>query len=245
MRKSRFLAGAVMVMALGGLLMFGLSGCFGTRYKVDYDGRKDDYQGAKNSYRAGQQVVLYYDLIATDTDYSFYLDGEPLNVGYDHGKGFEIRFVMPEHDVKLECRSKNTMIYEPDPIMWVDYRTAVVGTDGYDQAHELVLNETYPNVYQIEVCDTDPDGTETRASYSAPEEAKARCFELIRQYRFDEWDKLDGIALDGAATVVRYRSDNGDYIRASTDNMPEDGEQKLDEVGKILSSYLAEENRID
>ena len=190
-------------------------------------------------------MVLYYDLIATDTDYSFYLDGEPLNVGYDHGKGFEIRFVMPEHDVKLECRSKNTMIYEPDPIMWVDYRTAVVGTDGYDQAHELVLNETYPNVYQIEVFDTDPDGTESRATYSAPEEAKARCYELIRQYRFDEWDKLDGIALDGAATVVRYRSDNGDYIRASTDNMPEDGEQKLDEVGKILSSYLAEENRID
>ena len=94
--------------------MFGFTGCFGTRYKVDYNGQKDCYQGAKESYRAGQKVVLYYDLIATDTDYSFYLDGEPLNYGYDHEKGFEITFVMPEHDVKLECRSKNSMVYEPE-----------------------------------------------------------------------------------------------------------------------------------
>jgi hypothetical protein len=55
--------------------------------------------------------VLYFELIATDTDYSFYLDGERINYKYDDRKGFVITFVMPEHNVKLECESHNSMEY--------------------------------------------------------------------------------------------------------------------------------------
>lgn len=245
MRICRFTANALLLLLLGGLLMFGFTGCFGTRYKVDYDGQKDSYHGAKDSYRAGQQVELYFDLIATDTDYSFYLDGEPLNVGYSHDKGFEISFVMPEHDVKLECRWKNSMVYEPEKTMLVDYYTAIAGTDGYDHSHELVLSETGPGEYVIEVFDTAPDGKETCVTYTVPEEAKTKCYELIKKYRFDKWETMDGTAIDGAVTTLKYRNDSNSYTRASTDNMPEDGERQLSAVGNVLSAYLTEENRID
>ena len=86
-----------------------LSGCGGEEYYVDYGGGKEHYRGAKDSYRAGETVTLTYDVIATDTDYSFYLDGEPLDFSYEEGKGFVLSFLMPEHDVKLEVRTVNTM----------------------------------------------------------------------------------------------------------------------------------------
>lgn len=91
------------------MLLMGLSGCSGEKYKVEYDS-KGAYVNAKDYYRAGSKVVLYYDLIATDTDYSFLLDGEHISFTYDEKKGFVIEFVMPEHDVNLECRQVNSML---------------------------------------------------------------------------------------------------------------------------------------
>ncbi len=87
-------------------------GCTANKYTVDYCGQKDMYTHAKSSYRAGQEVTLYFPYIATDTDYSFYLDDEKLKVSYDDKKGFVISFTMPEHDVKLQMTSKNSMVWQ-------------------------------------------------------------------------------------------------------------------------------------
>jgi len=95
------------------VLILSLFGCGAGKYNVDYCGAKGLYKGAKDAYKAGAKVTLYFELIATDTDYSFTLDGEPLNFEYDDKKGFVISFTMPEHDVKLECHSRNSMAYVP------------------------------------------------------------------------------------------------------------------------------------
>ncbi len=113
--RSRSAAAAVLLILLGGMMMFGCFGCMGRRYAVDYCGEKDWYKGAKDAYRAGTQVTLHCEFIATDTNYSFYLDGEPLLPDYDDRRGFILRFTMPEHDVKLECVTRNTMVYVPEP----------------------------------------------------------------------------------------------------------------------------------
>ena len=102
---------AVAVLLLGGLLLALLSGCaVGEKYQVDYCGAKASYSNAKDSYRAGASVTVYFEMIATDTDYSFLLDGESVPYTYDAKKGFVIRFTMPDHDVTLECRSVNSML---------------------------------------------------------------------------------------------------------------------------------------
>ncbi len=92
--------------------MLSLFGCFAPKYRVDYDGKKDSFRGAKDAYRAGTKVTLYYGLIATDTDYTFTLDGAELFQDYSERKGFILRFTMPDHDVKLTVSSKNTMVVE-------------------------------------------------------------------------------------------------------------------------------------
>ncbi len=88
-----------------------LSGC-GDFYSVDYSGQMSCYSNAKQTYKEGSKVTLYYDIIATDTDYSFYLDGADLDVGYSEDKGYILTFVMPDHDVTLRCESRNTMEYD-------------------------------------------------------------------------------------------------------------------------------------
>ena len=90
---------------------------FFKKYHVDYSGSKRSYKNAKDSYRAGKTVTLYYPYIATDTNYSFYLEGAELEESYVEGKGFKLSFVMPAHDVRLECRSRNTMVFDPSEMM--------------------------------------------------------------------------------------------------------------------------------
>lgn len=93
-------------MGLASLLLFG--GCGGAKYKVDYNGAKALYEGAKDEYKAGEIVKLKYTLIATDTDYSFEVEGADAKVDWDNG--YVITFAMPENDVKVSYTAKNTMV---------------------------------------------------------------------------------------------------------------------------------------
>ena len=93
----------------GVMLISILSGCTGERYNVVRDG---DFKGGRSTYREGAEVKLYYDLIATDTQYSFFVDNERINPDYSDKKGYIIEFVMPAHDVTVRVSSKNTMLAE-------------------------------------------------------------------------------------------------------------------------------------
>ena len=114
MKKCTFkkLAVTITCLLLLGSFPFIFSGCNAKKYNVDYCGAKGCYSNAKDSYKAGTKVTLYFELIATDTDYSFTLDGEPVDWTFDNEKGFVIEFTMPEHNVKLECHTRNSMTFD-------------------------------------------------------------------------------------------------------------------------------------
>lgn len=73
-----------------------------------------DQKPAPTKAKAGEKVVLYFPYVATDTDYRFFVDDEPINVQYTDEGGYIIRFTMPEHDVQLYYTMRNTMMYNPD-----------------------------------------------------------------------------------------------------------------------------------
>ena len=79
------------------------------KYALDYCGQKDGYNRAKDAYRAGSSVKLYYHTIGTDTDYSFYLNGQKLNPLYSRLRGYIVKFTMPEQDSKLICSASSSM----------------------------------------------------------------------------------------------------------------------------------------
>lgn len=110
MQKKRQIFQPMVAAVLLLTVLFGLAGCGAPKYRVDYDGCEGFYTNAKDSYRAGKEVELVYDLIASDTDYAFYLDGEPVDWTYDPDRGFVITFIMPDHDVKLTFTMVNSML---------------------------------------------------------------------------------------------------------------------------------------
>ena len=113
-------------------------------YQVDYSGKQTFYLGARDAYPAGAEVKLYFDLIATDTDYTFLLDGERMNVDYDDSHGYVITFTMPEHDVKLECITRNTMVYIPPQIDTLSFDSF----DGGGPTYEIILED--PSIVSYE-----------------------------------------------------------------------------------------------
>lgn len=231
------------------MLLF--SGC-GKKYKVDYCGQKDMYPGARDSYRAGAQVELKFPYIATDTDYSFYLDGERMQTDYRDGDGFILRFTMPDHDVTVECRSYNSMV-APEPVtepvradeLLVDYYYAIVGTDGGDRHDELALYRAKDGSLYINRYSGGGNGEEVCTGYRADENAVTQCYELIKKYKLSKWNDMEGDCIDGAVTVVKFRNDDGTYTRTSTDNYPSSyGMKAYGEIQAALLAYVTEENRI-
>ena len=225
--------------------MLGLFGCGAKKYKVDYDGDKDFYEGAKDEYKAGEKVVLYYNFIATDTDYAFYLDDERINTGYSEDRGFIIEFTMPEHDVRLRCESHNSMVYVPpvDPgTLLLDYYEATVATDGGDDSREITL--TYYDPVQVKL-DVYKDADEP-VSYLVPYEAFDDCLGVMYTEGLESWEGMDDlISLDGVRKVVKIRGEYGDYLEVTTDSMPEDGERAFDSIREVLYKYVKEEYRVD
>ena len=98
---------------LGVSMMFTLFGCGKPKYKLHFDGY--GFQSSKTEYAAGEQVTVYYDLIATDTDYRFWLDDEnvKLKQDYDDRHGYVFTFTMPDHELTLHVSSHNSMEYIP------------------------------------------------------------------------------------------------------------------------------------
>ena len=129
-------------------------------------------------------------------------------------------------------------------VMLVDYYDAVVGTDGGDRHIEYVLYTYDQTNCRLSVfVQGSPEEPETETVYIVPAEARQRAYEAINNANLKSWvDLNDGVALDGRKTVVKFK-DGDDYIRCSTDDMPEDGERLLDSVGAVLQGYAKEEYR--
>lgn len=88
----------------------------GEKYTLDLNGLEADFEGVKSSYAEGELVDISYNLIATDTDYTFIVDGENFSPDYTVERGYIIRFNMPNHNVKIEIDTNNSMVYVPTTI---------------------------------------------------------------------------------------------------------------------------------
>lgn len=243
--KTKTMWAIILVLSALGIILC-LAGCSkGNRYKVDLDGSDFCYEGVKESYRAGDDVTLYYTLIATDTDYSFYLDGEPINFDYDEKKGFVIRFTMPEHDAKLECNAKESMTYVPSgwngeaDVMLLDCYRETSATAGADAYHRLVVTTTdAPDQVRLDEYIKEEGGEETCTTTYIPYWVADDCLALALVYDFARWNGMeDAVSTDGAKKACSFW--NGEeHISVSTEHMPEWGEENLDSLFDTLIDHV-------
>ena len=227
----------ILAILTAGSLTLGLAGC-ASKYRMDYDGQKKAYFGAQDEYRAGEEIDLYYMFIATDTDYAFYLDGQRLDAEYVEGKGYRLRFAMPDHDATLRCEASAASVYNPYPAgeMVLDFYYATEGSDSYN---ELVLYGYSSSEVTLCVYYGTVTGSETRTDYLIPIEVVNECFELIAQSGMEDWETLEEpTALEGQSIVCKYRKEDGSYVRASSEVMAPDGEAVFTQISKLLESCM-------
>ena len=59
---------------IGVIIMLSFSACGKQKYTVNFDG--GFFESKRTQYAAGEKVTVRYDIIATDTDYHFYIDDD-------------------------------------------------------------------------------------------------------------------------------------------------------------------------
>lgn len=69
------------------------------------------FETEKTKYKPGEPVCVTFSQFATDTNYTFHVDADDVDIKYEDGKAI-IRFTMPAHDVNVGYSCRNTM-YRP------------------------------------------------------------------------------------------------------------------------------------
>lgn len=143
-------------------------------------------------------------------------------------------------------KNENNIKALPAGTMLIDcYRAEKAADDsGY---FELVLYTTENSdmirlsVYSKDNKDTDENHTD----YLVPYEAAESCYKIIEKHHLNRWnDMKNTVSTDGILTVCKYYS-NGEYVRVSTEEMPQNGTEILDSIADVMSSYAKDKFLIE
>ena len=226
----------------------GLFGCGAVKYKLEFGGY--GFESKKTSYAEGETVTVTYDMIATDTDYTFYTDSDDVKLDqeFDNNHGYVFTFTMPPHDVKLSVRSRSTMEMDPDAHkpapaddpkdyitnenMVFDYYEATVATVGGDESTEYVLYKFDDTQLILARYDQEEDSEETMNYCLVSSSVLDDCMKLVKKYKMQKWKK--GSGLRGMIYVVKFMND-GEMIRVSSDSMPDDGREAFYAIRGVLA----------
>jgi len=241
----------VSIVCLTIIVMLFAAGCGGNTpmYKIDPGENGMFFEGIKSGYKAGEEAEIYYTLIASDTDYSFFIDGEPMHFTYEDGKGMVIRFTMPDHDVKLEYEVKNSM----EPVMQAEsgallfdyyYASQASADSGGHYEITLTAGNDLNMVYLDEYLKGSDEEDEINKCYLVPYDAVDECMAVVEKYGMYDWNERDDtVSIDGALTVCRFPIGET-MIRVSSEAMPADGEKAFDAIRDILTGYMSADTLI-
>ena len=233
---------AVAVIVILSVLFFVLPSCKAEKYHVICS--IGVFENVKNSYKAGQQVKIYFTYVATDTDHSFYLDGERISPSdYSDSKGYTISFVMPSHDVELTYDSKNSMEYTPiaedvpENTLLFSYTKKVYSPEG-DSTYKLTVKTTDSPEEHLMTVQTE-DGN--KQLYSIPRFPYQSVYTYISNINISDWNSMaEYECLDGMKVSISVFCD-GEYVNVSTDRMPSGGEQVLNYIHSHFADYMTEQ----
>lgn len=145
--------------------------------------------------------------------------------GCNQNKQFDIATY---HDAE-----KNTML--------LDCYERVVGTPEEQPYYELVLYTYSDTQALLEEYNDGGTDHETVTRYLVPIKAAQEMLNAVKDSGMVNWNKREGAAICGMAYVCKFPDGKGDYIRVSSDNMPEDGTKHFGAVCAAMRKWAKEE----
>ena len=85
----------------------------------------------------GDPVELCFSAWGTDTSYEFIADADDLKVTFETGRGYVIRFTMPEHDVVVSFSSRNCMMNNSGPTFSTMMGSGIVDLPSKPEAEKI------------------------------------------------------------------------------------------------------------
>ena len=83
-------------------------------YKLIYkDYGMVGFSSPKKFYAPGDSVEVIYRGIMSDTNYTFYVTVKDFDVKLDDRSFYRITFIMPDHDVEINCKAQEMRVYNP------------------------------------------------------------------------------------------------------------------------------------
>ncbi len=195
----------ILLLLAGIMIMLGMSGCATQKYKLNFN--SDGFKASRPAYAAGERVTVYYNLIGTDTDYKFDVEGVEWTQDYNPAKGYILRFVMPARDVNVSVNSTNTMYM--DFLNMHNDITCPADTETAPDLSSLFATEPETAVPD----NADIDGTADTEALSEKEIIAAIQDD---QLLFDYYEStVATVGGDGYDEFVLYPYDSGQLILAS------------------------------
>lgn len=231
------------------VMVMGLFGCK-AKYRLEFDDK--GLKSPKTSYAEGETVTFYYDMVATDTDYSFFTDSPDVSLHqeFDGKHSYVFTFTMPAHNVKITVKSQNSMqaqkpmegtmqtagkpeSYISDINLVFYYYEATVGTPSGDRWIKLAVYKYNGDEFLITL-QTMEEGKESGEQFRfVPSTVPDKCAKIVNQYKMDKWK--NGHGLKGKEYEVRFWR-NGEIIKVGSNDMPDKGKEAYDALFEILST---------
>ncbi len=155
----------MLALILTGALLISLSGCIISIKTPRVYFNSTGFKTGRTWYFPGEKVTVYYDLIATDTDYSFSIDEDvELEQDYSERRGYILTFTMPNHDVMLSVESHNSMMYIPSLYILASNNSAAADIWVLPQTEEN-LNTTLWGPVTIHLAEGEQGGFSLTGAY--------------------------------------------------------------------------------
>lgn len=223
--------------------IFTMTSCKAERFRVICS---ELFENVKDSYKAGERVKINFPFVATDTDYSFFIDGEALNGSYDEQKGYVFEFTMPDHDVNITFESKNSMVYtpltpEPGTVL-ITYRDKILSTaDAEQDFYQITITATETEWEHLALVRSSDRNDE---EYIIPASVYQSLVNYAENSWLEDWNHLEEpLSLEGRLISFGISID-GEYLEISSDSMPQDGETVLEYLRLSIADYLTADNMV-
>ena len=125
---------------------------------------------------------------------------------------------------------KNTML--------LDYYERVVGTPTEMPYYEIVLYTHSDSLAKLEEYQNGGTENETITSWLIPLEAAQEMLTAVKNSGMAGWNGRRGTGLCGKMYVCKFPDGRDDYIRISSDNMPENGRRAFSAVKAAMCKWM-------
>lgn len=129
----------------------------------------------------------------------------------------------------------------------IGYTSRRTGTAGGDGCSSTVLYLNGDGTAEVHFFSRyEPDEKESHTAYAVDPSVIEEAYTIISENGISSWNEKNYVsALDGGGYELMFRTVPGEYVRVSSDCMPEDGPRIMGEVAACLARYTEGAEKLD